>query len=211
MRSRPARSARSARTAAALAALTLALGACGGADDTIAADDVPASAAPPATTPEADLSASPSVDVPPAGSASASPSTGGGDPAGGTVPEGTGPRSVAVADLAVGDCFDDVDGALNEVAEVPVVPCDGPHANEVFAVLEQPGEEFPGAEEIRGLAEEGCSGAFEPYVGASLETSTLTPFPITPTAESWEQGDRQVVCVLTSAGPRVTSARDSGA
>jgi hypothetical protein len=195
---RPARAARSARAAALLAALPLALAACGG-DDTIAPENVPASDAPPATTPDAELSASPSVTVPPAEEIDEPAATG----------ASAGP--VAVSDLEVGTCFDDIDAGLNEVSEVPAVPCDGPHANEVFAVLEQPGDEFPGEEEIRGLAEEGCFASFEDYVGAPIETSTLTPFPVTPTAESWARGDRQVVCVLTSREPRTTSARDSGA
>ena len=190
--------ARPARAAALLAALPLALGACGS-DDTIAPEDVPAVEAPPETTPDATLSASPPVPVPPVEELDEPAPTAG----------TAGP--VAVSDLEVGMCFDDVDSGLNEVSEVPAVPCDGPHANEVFAVLEQPGDEFPGEEEIRGLADEGCAASFESFVGAPLETSTLTPFPVTPTAESWARGDRQVVCVLTSPEPRTTSARGSGA
>jgi hypothetical protein len=217
MRPRPARPVLAARTAgtvrtvrslqtvrhvAALAVLPLALAACG--DDRTAVEDLPASA--PLTadaTQDADPSTSPVATAPPVEEAdepaAASPAA----------PAPQGP--VAVSDLRVGTCFDDVDAGLNEVSEVPAVPCDRPHANEVFAVLEQPGDEFPGEEEIRGLAEEGCSASFESYVGAPFETSTLTPFPVTPTAASWAKGDRQVVCVLTSPEPRTASARGSGA
>lgn len=203
MRPRPAPPAL-ARVVPLLAlALPLALAGCGG-DDTIAPGDVPAGEAPPAATPDAELSASPSVTVPPAGDGDEPAAASTTSPAGRTGP-------VAVSDLEPGMCFEDVGTGLNEVTEVPVVPCDAPHSNEVFALLEQPGDTFPGEEEIRGLADEGCHASFEEYVGAPFETSTLTSFPVTPTAESWAQGDRQVVCVLTSPQPRTSSARGSGA
>lgn len=201
MRPRPAPPAL-ARVVPLLVALPLALAACGS-DDTIAPEDVPAGEAPPAATPDAELSASPSGTVPPTGDDD--------EPAAAATPPGGRTGPVAVSDLEIGTCFDDVGTGLNEVTEVPVVPCDAPHANEVFAVLEQPGDTFPGEEEIRGLADEGCHASFEEYVGAPFETSTLTSFPVTPTAESWAQGDRQVVCVLTSPEPRTSSARGSGA
>ena len=173
---------------ALLAALPLALAGCGGSDDT-------AAPAPATSAPAASASAEPTATT------TASPSA--------TTGATAGPK--AVDELAPGDCFTDVEGGLNEVDDLPVVPCDSPHAHEVFALLEQPDGAFPGAEEVQGLATDGCHAEFEAYVGAPSATSTLTVFPITPTAASWEQGDRQVVCVLTSAEPRTASARGSAA
>src|SRR3990172_11626 len=43
---------------------------------------------------------------------------------------------------------------------------------------------------------ERCVGEFEGFVGLSYEQSDLDLFPITPTAESWAQGDRVVYCAL---------------
>lgn len=193
----------SMRAAALLAALPLALAACSGDDTTAPAAAPPATSTPQETEPTAEPAATASAT---ADGGSEEPPTAAAAP-GGDGSEG----AVAVADLAVGDCFADVPGGLNGAEQVPVVPCDSPHANEVFAVLEQPGEQFPGAEDIQGLASEGCYASFEPYVGAPVETSALTAFPITPTAESWARGDRLVVCVLTSTGPRTSSAQGSGA
>ncbi|MDP9407999.1 MAG: septum formation family protein [Actinomycetota bacterium] len=208
MRARPARTARSA---AVLVALPLALAACGSDSAEVAAPaGAPVSGSRAASAPPSPDESAPAT---PSGSPSASPAESGSesDSAGGNSHSGHTGGLVRVGDLAVGDCFDDVAAGLNEVEEVPVVPCEGPHANEVFAVLEQPGEEYPGEEEMGSLAGEGCYAAFEEYVGAPVETSALTAFPIAPTAESWASGDREVVCVLTGTGPRTGSAQGSGA
>ena len=216
MRARPARTSRTARAAGLLVALPLALAACGSDSAEVAAPaEVTAGSGSPAASgpPSSAETGSAEGAAPPDGSTSAEPSASGSafGSTGGDAHSGHDAGPVPVGDLAVGDCFDDVAAGLNEVEEVPVVPCEGPHANEVFALLEQPGQEFPGEEEMGSLAGEGCYAAFEDYVGAPVETSTLTAFPIAPTAESWAQGDREVVCVLTGSGPRTGSARGSGA
>lgn len=187
---------RLARRAALALTLPLALAACGGAGDTAA----------PSTEQSVRASAEPAA-TPSAGSAaSAAPEEPTGSPA------GTSPGvSTAVSEIAVGDCFADVAGGLNDVASLPVVPCDEPHTNEVFALLELPDGDFPGGEEVQGLATEGCFAEFPAYVGAEVGVEGLDAFPVTPTAESWESGDRQVVCVVTSTSPRTGSAQGAGA
>lgn len=101
-----------------------------------------------------------------------------------------------VFSLDVGDCFDDPDDASEAVADLPLVACDEPHDNEVYAVIELPDEAFPGDEAILERAETDCLGAFEPYVGTAYGDSTLFATWLVPTEASWSDGDREVVCVL---------------
>jgi hypothetical protein len=125
------------------------------------------------------------------------------------------PEPTDVFSLEVGDCFNDPEGTelgsegINQVEELPVVDCEEPHDNEVYASLEQEDGEYPGDEEIQGLAIDGCVAEFEGYVGVAFEESEFDAFPITPTAESWEQGDREVLCALFGEEPKTGSAEGS--
>lgn len=101
--------------------------------------------------------------------------------------------------MAVGDCFD---GEIPfAVQTVDALPCDQPHANEVFATFdleeeETGGEEYPGDDRVQELAQRGCLVAFGEYVGNAYETSALEIGLITPTRTTWDEiDDRGVVCV----------------
>lgn len=49
---------------------------------------------------------------------------------------------------------------------------------------------------MSGLAYESCVDRFEPFVGIDYESSVLEVVTLYPTAESWAQDDREVVCAL---------------
>jgi hypothetical protein len=84
--------------------------------------------------------------------------------------------NIDVFDTKIGDCFDD-QSYVDEIDDVPGVPCSEPHDNEVYALFDTQLTAFPGEEEM-------FSGAFE-------------IFPIVPTLESWKQlNDREIVCAL---------------
>jgi hypothetical protein len=107
-----------------------------------------------------------------------------------------GGTATSVFDLEVGDCFDVEDET--SVDEVTVLDCEQPHDYEIYA-LEQhpagPNDEFPGDDAISSFADEACLGStFEDYVGQTYEDSELYAFTLQPTAETWEVGDREVVC-----------------
>ena len=105
-----------------------------------------------------------------------------------------------VFSLDEGTCFDDVDEFFaaggGEVGDVPIVECDGPHDNEVYALFDIEGEEHPGAEAVEAAALDGCFDRFASYVGREYETSRFDFAWLTPTPRSWEEGDREVVCFL---------------
>jgi hypothetical protein len=107
--------------------------------------------------------------------------------------------SDSVADLGPGDCFDDqfAGGELvEEIETLPIVDCDEPHDNEAYAVFDLPDGVFPGDDALYVEGLDRCLPLFEGYVGSSYETSRLDIFPITPVAEGWADGDREIICAL---------------
>lgn len=106
-------------------------------------------------------------------------------------------------DVEVGDCFDDPEGfeegQLDEIFDLPAVPCSQPHDNEAFALVELEGDddEFPGQQTVGEQGLDLCLEEFEPYVGIDYDSSSLAfDAYLTPTEESWKLGDREVVCAL---------------
>ena len=102
--------------------------------------------------------------------------------------------------LQEGDCITDLASLGTTVQELPVVPCDQEHEAEIYHLFDLPDGEFPAAT-LDADAEEGCAAAFEDYFGEPLEGSELSVTYLAPSAESWEQGDQEVVCIaVTPAG-----------
>ncbi len=101
--------------------------------------------------------------------------------------------------LEVGDCFDDAGPATDEitnVTDVPIVDCSDLHDNEVYATYELSDDDFPGTDAVYSDADLQCVEQFDAFVGMSYEQSDLDYGWLVPTADSWEIGDRAVVCFL---------------
>lgn len=98
--------------------------------------------------------------------------------------------------LSVGDCFDDTEVGVNEVTEVPGLPCSEPHDNEVYALFDLPPGTFPGDEQVDASASLGCYERFEGAIGRSYEESEIDFIAMYPTEDSWTRiDDREVVCI----------------
>ncbi len=107
-----------------------------------------------------------------------------------------------------GECFDDPELVDGRVRDVPIVECDEPHDNEVYALVELPDGAFPGAEAIVEQADEACTAEFERYVGIDYASSIYFASYFSPSEESWEAGDRTIVCYAYSPdGPLEGSVR----
>ena len=105
--------------------------------------------------------------------------------------------------LMVGDCMNEVSEEL--VSEVPVVPCDQPHDEEVFFDLTLEGDEYPGDDVIQTQADDACLAQFEPFVGMAYDSSALGFYAYRPSQESWEQMDDRIVsCVIYDPAGQVT-------
>lgn len=87
---------------------------------------------------------------------------------------------------------------------MPVVDCEEPHDNEVFALVDLPDGDFP--EDVADRAQEICDGeAFTEYLGIPMvhrvpghpdDGERVLGMTIYPTSETWADGDREVVCGL---------------
>lgn len=135
-----------------------------------------------------------------------------------TSPEtSTGAEEELVFDLETGDCVADVQAIfggeemVNDVENVGVIDCAEPHTGEVFHIETLPDGEIPAVEELSATAEESCLAQFEPFVGVPYLQSELEIAYLHPTPQSWAQGDRDILCVLTSPEPTEGSAQQTAA
>lgn len=137
---------------------------------------------------------------------------------GGTSTEHPDPSSIegaemtTFADLEIGDCLPLVVYDEDElVFELPVVPCEQPHTDEVFFIYDVEDGEFPGDDALTESSWNGCYEAFQAYVGTSYEASELDFYNYQPTKGTWiREGDRTVQCILFSYEDVTGTLRGSG-
>jgi hypothetical protein len=113
---------------------------------------------------------------------------------------------------AVGDCFD-----VRTAPKAPTIylklDCNLPHENEVFAVVELTGTDYPGAPFLEAAAKKACPASWEAYVGQAYETSSLAIGYLIPDEATWGNGIRHVTGCLVRSGDdsrRAGSAKGSG-
>lgn len=111
-----------------------------------------------------------------------------------------GAGEISAFNLQVGNCFNDPpSNGAGLVSELLALPCDQPHDNEVFFLVDYPSAAdapFPGNEALRLFADQQCEAAFAGFVGLPYHESPLVLTSFTPTEESWATGDREIVCYL---------------
>ncbi len=118
---------------------------------------------------------------------------------------GCGPGEGSVFSLAEGECFDDPEDT-SDIREVPLVACDQPHDNEVFATFDLEDGDFPGSAEVEEQALSGCTERFPAQVAEEYGDDELVIGVLTPTSDSWSGGDREVVCFLSSEDGLLTGS-----
>jgi hypothetical protein len=102
----------------------------------------------------------------------------------------------SVFDLRPGDCVGDVSDLRGDTDELPLVPCDEPHTQEVFAVVRHPEDAYPGAGAVATFADRACLTALEAELDLSIDDGIAFSY-LLPTFEGWDKsGDRSIVCVL---------------
>lgn len=111
-----------------------------------------------------------------------------------------GSELVPFDDLEVGDCLPYVEYNEDDlISELPVVPCDQPHSEEVYFIFTVDGDSFPGEESLEQTAWGRCVEEFEGYVGTSYEESAIDFYTYQPTRTSWTAtDDRTIHCILFS-------------
>ena len=105
-----------------------------------------------------------------------------------------------VLDLTTGDCFNDPADGSQEIANVEMVDCNEPHDNEAFHVFQ--------IDAIGNQSdyEATCIEAFEAYVGIDYLESEIFVGNVSPTSDSFSQGDRDVVCIGFLIGEQLTES-----
>ncbi|OPX07740.1 septum formation family protein [Mycobacterium sp. AT1] len=112
---------------------------------------------------------------------------------------------VIATDLAVGDCLTEIPDA-SLVQLVPKTDCSKPHAGEAYAVLTMPDGAYPGEAVITDWQNK-CPAELESYSPSAMEDSSVGVFVLYPTAETWGQGDRAIVCIATTEDKRTGSIK----
>lgn len=98
--------------------------------------------------------------------------------------------------IRVGDCLESMDWGAEGFTTVPVIPCAEEHESEVYAAVDLPEGDYPGDESVATQADEYCYGEFQGFVGVAWEDSAYDYGYLSPSPESWEQGDREVLCMV---------------
>ncbi len=124
-----------------------------------------------------------------------------------------GAGNLHITDVRVGDCFDMNDDAdVEEVGEIRAIPCDEPHDFEAYHLTELAAGDFPSRSSLDLSVRTACLPSFESYVGRDYETSALYLTWFEPTPDGWSQGDRGLLCVVSTeaaATPLTGSVRGS--
>lgn len=118
-------------------------------------------------------------------------------------------RVIDVRDVSVGDCLSLVEEPPY-VADIKVVSCTTQHEMEVFALYNYAGQNYPGFTRIAQEAYADCQVFFDDFVGIDFWSSVLDIRTVTPSASSWEDGDRAVVCTVAAVRGATLSSSARG-
>jgi hypothetical protein len=119
----------------------------------------------------------------------------------------------SVMDVKVGQCFLAPGRIEDQIKDVERVDCAKPHAQEAYATptydaADGSGDAFPGDDALDRFAEGSCAEKFGAYVGVDYLDSSLFFTYLAPSARSWQQDDRTVLCFVTTTGaPLVGSVK----
>lgn len=117
----------------------------------------------------------------------------------------------SVFEVTAGTCLAGPDKVEANITEVDPVPCDQEHTQEAYALVDfvppddAAADQYPGEDALTTFADGACAEEFESYVGVSYLDSSLFFTYLLPSARSWEDNDRKVLCLVTSAGRPLTS------
>lgn len=106
--------------------------------------------------------------------------------------------------IRVGDCLNTaaLEGT-DELSDVPIVPCDDPHDDEVYFAFTVADGEYD-EDAILDEADTTCIAEFGTFIGLAYDASTLEYWPMYPTEGSWGTGDREVLCIAYDPAGQVS-------
>jgi len=117
-------------------------------------------------------------------------------------------RTIHSTELQVGDCFSfNNNDSSTQVGDVEVVDCSAPHLYEVYSNYQIPQSTFPDENTMKSEQYTACHDTFETYVGVPYDQSQYDVGTLTPTENSWAQGDHTITCsLMTKDGSLITGS-----
>ena len=112
----------------------------------------------------------------------------------------------SVENAEVGECIESLSDASGDISELPETSCTEEHEGEIFFLVEHEGDDddFPGDSALQAEAAEQCEGEeFEDFVGVPYDDTSIVVGYITPSSQSWGDGDRETICILGVPGETV--------
>lgn len=112
-------------------------------------------------------------------------------------------------ELRAGDCLDeDVSSPRRGDEFETVVPCDEPHATQVYLEIQLDSYDYPSREEIAETGAE-CEAEFEAWVGVPPEASELDVSYLYPSEDNWDY-ETTLKCVVVAPQDVTESLEGSG-
>lgn len=117
-------------------------------------------------------------------------------------------EGTSVFDAEPGMCFHALTEVEAQVDDLDEVACTEQHALEAFALVSyaEDDDTFPGADDLSAFADGHCAREFRDYVGVDYLDSSLYFTYLLPSPRSWEENDREVLCLVTTAGEPLTES-----
>ena len=118
----------------------------------------------------------------------------------------------SVANAEVGECIENISDLAGLISELPETECTEDHEAEVYFLFDHEGgdDDFDQSE-IDEEATERCGEELEDYIGVDPSETRIAPTSINPSEGSWEDGDRETICVAFIPGEEVDeSFEDNG-
>lgn len=119
-------------------------------------------------------------------------------------------NNVDVLDMRLGDCLYSPTGDGGTVSSLSVVPCDTPHEDEVYYVFALEDGPFPG-DDMDDIVWDVCTAEFERFIDIDWNKSDLEWWPLVPTQQSWNGGDRDVLCMAYALSGELITGSLAGA
>ena len=106
-------------------------------------------------------------------------------------------RTVTIEDLKAGDCISDIatdtQDSQKVATEATVVDCSTPHQYEMVGTGDTTASTFAEADTNTEMSKI-CEPLVTSYVGSPSKANSYRILAVTPSQETWDQGDRTFVC-----------------
>ena len=106
-------------------------------------------------------------------------------------------RTVTIEDLKAGDCISDIatdtQDSQKVATEATVVDCSTPHQYEMVGTGDTTASTFSEADTNTEMSKI-CEPLVTSYVGSPSKANSYRILAVTPSQETWDQGDRTFVC-----------------